>query len=138
MATTLDPLGLRHFEDAVTRLLSEPRGGRPWSPPVDIMETEDELVLRADLPDVPIENVNIQIENHTLTLSGERNFERDDKVKGYHRIERSYGNFVRSFTVPSTVDQEKVGAEYRNGVLTITLPKSAAAKPRQVKVELKG
>jgi HSP20 family protein len=138
MATTFDPLGLRVFEDAVTRLLSEPRGGRPWSPPVDILETEDALVLNADLPGVKMENVNIQLENQTLTLSGERNFERDDKVKGYHRIERSYGNFVRSFTVPSTVDQEKVSAEFHNGVLTVSLPKKPTAKPRQVRVELKG
>jgi HSP20 family protein len=134
-AVTLDPFqGLRLFEDAVTRLMSEPRTGRPWSPAVDILESEDNLILKADLPDVNIEDIDIRVENQTLTLRGHRKFEKDEAVKGYHRIERSYGEFVRGFTVPSTVDTEKVGADYKNGVLTITLPKKEAAKPRQVKV----
>jgi HSP20 family protein len=138
-AITLDPVhGLRLFEDAVTRLLSEPRTGRPWSPAVDILETEDSLQLRADLPDVKLEDIDVRVENLTLTLRGHREFERDEKVKGYHRIERSYGDFVRSFAIPSTVETEKVAAEYKNGVLTITLPKKEAAKPRQVKVAVQG
>src|SRR5580700_7140084 len=123
-ALSLDPFqGIRLFEDAVTRLMSEPRTGRPWSPAVDIVETEDALALKADLPDVKIEDIDVRVENQTLTLRGHRKFEKDETVKGYHRIERSYGEFVRSFAVPSTVDTEKVAADYKNGVLTITLPK---------------
>ena len=134
-AVTCNPFeGIRLFEDAVTRLMSEPRTGRPWSPAVDIIETQDALTLKADLPDVRIEDIDVRVENQTLTLRGNRNFEKDEAVKGYHRIERSYGEFVRSFAVPSTVDTEKVAADYKNGVLTITLPKKEAAKPRQVKV----
>ena len=130
-----DPFqGLRLFEDAVTRLMSEPRTSRPWSPAVDILETEDALVLRADLPAVKSEDFDVRVENNTLTLSGKRTFEKDESVKGWHRIERSFGEFVRSFQVPTTVDTEKVGADYKNGVLTISLPKKEAAKPRQVKV----
>ena len=134
-ALQLDPFqGLRLFEDAITRLMNEPRTGRPWSPAVDILETEDALVLKADLPDVKIDDIDVRVENNTLTLRGHRKFEKDENVKGYHRIERSYGEFARSFAVPSTVDTEKVAADYKNGVLTITLPKKEAAKPRQVKV----
>jgi len=134
-AVTLDPFGgLRLFEDAVTRLMNEPRANRPWSPSVDIFETEEALTLKADLPDVKIEDIDVRVENQTLTLRGQRKFEKEESVKGYHRIERSYGDFVRSFAVPATVDTEKVQADYKNGVLTITLPKKETAKPRQVKV----
>jgi HSP20 family protein len=132
------PATFRSFEDAITRMLSEPRGARPWSPSVDIYETENELILKADLPDVKLEDIEVRVENQTLTLKGERKFEKDDAVRGYHRIERSYGTFTRSFTVPATVDSEKVGAEFKNGVLTVKLPKKEAAKPRQVKIEVKG
>src|SRR5579863_5189888 len=130
-----DPFhGLRFFEDAVTRLMSEPRGSRPWSPAVDIVETENELIVKADLPDVKIEDIGVHVENQTLTIKGERKFEKDENARGYHRIERSYGTFVRSFAVPSTVDTESVQADYKNGVLTVKLAKKAAAKPRQIKV----
>jgi HSP20 family protein len=115
-----------------------PRTGRPWSPPVDILETEDVLTLRADLPDVRLDDIDVRVENQTLTVSGHRKFERDEKIRGYHRIERSYGEFVRSFAVPTSVDTEKVSADYNNGVLTVTLPKKEAAKPRQVKVAVQG
>src|SRR5579862_8181217 len=136
--THTDPLAnLRFFEDAFNRLLSEPRAGRPWSPAVDIFETEDELVLKADVPEVDLNNIDVRVENQTLTLSGERKFQKEDNNKGFHRIERSYGQFTRTFSVPTTVDTEHVGAEYHNGVLTVKLPKKAAAKPRQVKVEVK-
>jgi HSP20 family protein len=128
---------LRFFEDAFTRMLSEPRAGRPWSPAVDIFETEDELVLKADVPEVELKDIDVHVENQTLTLSGERKFEKTDTSKGYHRIERGYGQFTRSFTVPQTVDTEQVAAEYHNGVLTVKLPKKAAAKPRQVKIDVK-
>jgi HSP20 family protein len=135
MALTTDPTtSLRFFEDAVGRLLSEPRTGRPWSPPVDIIETEDAVILKADLPDIDPKDIDIQVENQTLTIKGQRQFEKEANGKGYHRIERSYGTFMRSFILPSTVDTEKVSAEYKNGVLTISLPKRESAKPRQVKV----
>jgi len=134
-ANTVDPFqGLRFFEDAVTRLMSEPRASRPWSPAVDILETEDSLTLKADLPEVKTDEIDVRVENGTLTLKGTRKFEKDETVKGYHRIERSYGDFVRSFAVPSSVETDKVDAQYKNGVLTITLPKKETSKPRQVKV----
>src|SRR5690242_9999915 len=103
--TQFDPLAqfpatFRSFEDAIARMLNEPRGARPWSPSVDISETENELVLKADLPDVRLEDVEVRVENQTLTLKGERKFEQDEAVRGFHRIERSYGAFSRSFSVP--------------------------------------
>jgi len=132
-----DPFAnLRVFEDAVTRMLSEPRGNRPWSPAVDIFETENELVLKADLPDVEQKSIDVRVENHTLTLEGERKFEKEESGKSYHRIERSYGHFTRSFSVPQTFDTDNITAQYRNGVLTVTLPKREAAKPKQVKIEV--
>jgi HSP20 family protein len=132
-----DPLtNVRLFEDAFTRILSEPRGNRPWSPAVDIFETENELVFKADLPDVDQKNIDVRVENQTLTLEGERAFDKDEAGKGYHRTERSYGHFTRSFAVPSTFETDKISAIYRNGVLTVTLPKKEAAKPRQIHVEV--
>ncbi|MCC7346211.1 MAG: Hsp20/alpha crystallin family protein [Variibacter sp.] len=127
---------LRLFEDAFTRMLSEPRLNRPWSPAVDIFETENELVLKADLPDVDQNKIDVRVENQTLTIEGERTFEKDDSGKGYHRIERSFGHFTRSFAVPQVFDTEKITAGYRNGVLTVTLPKKEAAKPKQIRVEV--
>ena len=139
MSVVHDPFAsLRVFEDAVTRMLSEPRTARPWSPAVDIYETENELVLKADLPDVKLDDIDVRVENETLTIKGERRFEQQENSKGFHRIERSYGTFVRSFSVPATVETDKVAADYRDGVLTVTLPKKEAAKPRQVKVAIKG
>jgi len=133
-----DPLtNLRAFEDAFSRMLTEPQTNRPWTPSVDIYETENELVLKADLPEVDQKNIDVRVENQTLTIAGERKFQAQENGKGYHRIERSYGNFVRSFAVPNTFDTEKIGASFQNGVLTVTLPKKEAAKPRQVKVEVK-
>jgi HSP20 family protein len=135
MSLTVDPSqGIRLFEDAMNRMLSEPRTSRPWSPAVDVHETENELVLKADIPDVDLKDVDVQVEKQTLTIKGHRQFEKESNGKAYHRIERSYGSFVRSFALPATVDSEKVAAEYKNGVLTITLPKKEAAKPRQVKI----
>jgi len=133
-----DPLAnLRVFEDAFTRMLAEPQANRPWTPSVDIYETENELVLKADLPDVDLKDIDVRVENQTLTISGERTFEKNDSTKGYHRIERNYGSFVRSFAVPTTFDTENIKADFKNGVLSVTLPKKEAAKPRQVKVEVK-
>jgi len=133
-----DPLAnLRLFEDAFTRLVNEPASNRPWSPSVDIYETENELVLKADLPDVDQKDIDVRVENQTLTIAGERKFEKKEDNKGFHRIDRSYGNFVRSFAVPNSFDTEHIGAQYHNGVLSVTLPKKEAAKPRQIKVEVK-
>jgi HSP20 family protein len=133
-----DPLAnLRLFEDAFSRMLTEPQTNRPWAPAVDIYETENELVLKADLPDVDLKDIDVRVENQTLTISGERKFEKNDSTKGYHRIERSYGTFVRSFSVPNSFDTENIAADFKNGVLSVTLPKKEAAKPRQVKVEVK-
>lgn len=128
---------LRFFDDAVSRLL-EPSAQRPWAPAVDIVETPDALVLKADLPEVDAKNVDVRMENGTLTLKGERKFEDEQKGRAYHRIERGYGSFMRAFSLPDTVDGENVKAEYKNGVLTITLPKKEVAKPRQIKVSVEG
>ena len=127
--------GLRLFQDSVSRLFSEP-ASRPWSPSVDIFETENDLVLKADLPDVDPNNVEIRLENGTLLLKGERKFEEQTNGKGYHRIERSYGSFVRAFSLPDTVEPEKVKADYKAGVLTVTLPKKEVAKPKSIKIDI--
>jgi HSP20 family protein len=129
------PTGLRVFQDSLSRLLSEPTS-RPWSPPVDIYETENELVLKADVPEVDPKQVAIQMENGTLTLKGERRFEEQGNGRGFHRIERGYGSFVRAFSLPDTVDPDKVKADYKSGVLTVTLPKKEVAKPRTVNVQV--
>ena len=108
-----------------------------WEPPIDIFETENELVLKADVPEVDPNSIDVRVENQTLTIGGERPFQESrNGNKGFHRIERNYGKFVRSFAVPNTFDTEKIAAAYRNGVLTVTLPKKEAAKPRQVKIEV--
>jgi len=136
--THFDPLAnIRLFEDAFTRMFNEPQTNRPWTPAVDIYETENELVMKADLPDVDLKDIDVRVENQTLTLAGERKFEKEDSGKGYHRIERSYGNFTRSFAVPNSFDTDKIAASFKNGVLSVTLPKKEAAKPRQVKIEAK-
>jgi HSP20 family protein len=129
------PAGLRLFQDSLSRLFSEP-ASRPWSPAVDIFETENELVLKADVPEMDPKNVSIQLENGTLTLKGERKFEEQKNGRGFHRIERGYGSFVRAFSLPDTVDGEKVKADYQNGVLTVTLPKKEVAKPKTINVEI--
>jgi HSP20 family protein len=129
------PVGARLFQDSLSRLFSEP-ASRPWSPAVDIYENQNELILKADVPDVDPTNIGIQIENGTLTLKGERKFEEDKNSKGFHRVERSYGTFVRAFSLPETVDGEKVKADYKNGVLTVTIAKKEVAKPRTINVEI--
>lgn len=135
-----DPIAnLRAFEDAFSRVLSEPQANRPWSPAVDIYETENELVFKADLPDVNSSDIDVRVENQTLTIAGERKFEAaQSDSKGFHRIERSYGKFVRSFAVPNSFNTETIAAAYKNGVLTVSLPKKEAAKPRQIKVQAAG
>ena len=93
-------------------------------------------MLKADIPDVELKDVNIQLENGTLTLEGERKFEKKDDKTGYHRIERSYGSFMRCFSLPETVDPDNVKAEYKNGVLTVRLPKKEVAKPKKVQIQV--
>jgi HSP20 family protein len=131
-----DPFAsLRAVENAFSRMLTEPQTNRPWAPSVDIYETENELVLKADLPDVDPKDIDVRVENSTLTLKGERKFDSAQPEKGYHRIERSYGTFVRSFAVPNAFDTDKINAAYNNGVLTVSLTKKETAKPRQIKIE---
>jgi HSP20 family protein len=144
---TIDPF--QGFQEAINRMLVEPTAQRPgfqqdWVPPVDIRETENELTLKADIPDVKFEDIDVRLENGTLTLRGERKFASEksgDTVEGkkdggWHRVERSYGSFERVFTLPETVNPESVQADYRNGTLTITLPKKEIAKSRQIKVQV--
>jgi HSP20 family protein len=107
-----------------------------WAPAVDIYETENELVLKADLPEVTEKDLDIRIENNLLTIRGERKFEQKVNENNYLRIERSYGAFSRSFGLPNTVNTEAIKAEYNNGVLTVQLPKRAESKPKQVKVNV--
>ena len=105
-----------------------------WAPAVDIYETPNELVVKADLPDVNEKDIDMRVENNLLTIRGERKFEKSVSEENYLRVERTYGAFSRSFSLPNTVNAEKIGAEYKNGVLTVTLPKREESKPRQVKV----
>ena len=107
-----------------------------WAPAVDIYETPNELVVKADLPDVNEKDIDVRVENNLLTIRGERKFEKSVSEENYLRVERTYGAFSRSFSLPNTVNPESIGAEYKNGVLTITLPKKETAKPRQVKVQI--
>jgi HSP20 family protein len=103
-------------------------------PAVDIYEDEHAITLKVEVPGIEEKDIDVQLENQTLTLRGERKFEKEEKEENFHRIERRYGSFTRSFTLPNTVDSENVKAEYANGVLSIRLPKRAEAKPRQIKV----
>ena len=108
-----------------------------WQPPVDIYQNGDhETVLKAELPDLTREDIDITVDNGTLTIRGEKKFSNEAKEEQFHRIERRYGAFNRSFTLPQTVDTAKVGAEYKNGVLTVRLPLREEAKPRQIKVDV--
>ena len=126
--------GLSLLEDTLNRFFSEPVTTRPWCPAVDISENENALVLSADIPGVKMDDIDIKLEQGTLTLSGSREFKKQEEKGGYHRIGRSYGTFHRAFSLPETVDTDKVEAAFDNGVLTITLPKKEVAKPRTIKV----
>jgi HSP20 family protein len=111
--------------------------GNTWVPPVDIYQTtEHELVLKAELPDLSREEIDITVENFVLTLKGEKKLAPEVKEEQFHHIERSYGSFSRSFSLPRTVDATKVAADYKNGVLTVRLPLREEAKPRQIKVDV--
>jgi HSP20 family protein len=130
------PAVFRAFDDMFQQVLAGPVSSRPWIPAVDIVENPNELVVAADLPGIKKEDVDVQIEDGTLTLTGSRNFEHEDNKEGYHRLERSYGSFRRAFTLPDSVDSDKVAAAFEDGVLKITLPKKEVAKPRTIKVEV--
>lgn len=107
-----------------------------WAPAVDITEDDKEYLVKAELPEMKKEEVKVLVENGVLTISGERKFEKEEKNKKYHRIERSYGSFVRSFTLPETVSAEKVSADFKDGLLTVHLPKDEKAKPKSIEVKL--
>jgi HSP20 family protein len=107
-------------------------------PAVDVYEDEHKVTLKLEIPGIKQEDVDVRLENNTLTVRGERNFEKEEKEENFHRIERRYGSFARSFTLPSTLDTENVQASYENGVLKIELAKRAEAKPKQIKVNIGG
>lgn len=116
----------------------EDLSNRIWAPAVDIYETEQNLVLKVDLPGVDPHNVEVRVENQTLFIRGERRLEKDVKEGNYHRVERTYGTFARSFSLPNTVNAEGVSAEYKDGVLTLTLAKREEAKPKTIKIQVTG
>lgn len=108
-----------------------------WSPSVDIYETESDIVLKAELPEIDQKDIHINIENNILTLKGERKLEKETKEENYHRIERSYGSFSRSFNLPNAVEVERIKAQYKDGVLKINMPKKAENKTKKIDVEIK-
>jgi HSP20 family protein len=107
-----------------------------WSPLVDITEDDKEYLIKAELPEVKKEDVKVTVENGVLTITGERKFEKEEKGKKYHRVERAYGNFVRSFSLPDDADANKVNAEFKDGVLKVRVTKSESAKPKQIEVKV--
>jgi len=137
---------LQAVQDRLNRVFDEafrgaPRGGDDewalggqWAPSVDIYENDGNLVLKAELPGIEPKDVDVRVENNVLTLRGERKFESEVKRDKYHRVERAYGTFSRSFTLPNVVDTDKIKAEYKDGVLQVTLPQREEAKPKQIQV----
>jgi HSP20 family protein len=134
-----------HLQNRINRVFSDAYGQNDeglttsgtWVPPVDIYQNGDhELVLKAELPDMTREDIDITVDNGTLTIKGVKKLANEVKDEQYHRIERQYGSFSRSFSLPQTVDSAKVGADYKNGVLTVRLPLRDEAKPRQIKVDV--
>ena len=145
--TRFDPFrDLSVLQDRMNRLFNDSVGGRQrdddlmsrgtWTPAVDIFEEDGGLVLKAEVPDIAREDIDVTVENNTLTLRGERKLANEIKQENFHRIERAYGKFVRQFALPPTVDGSKIGAEYKDGVLTVKLPMREEAKPRTVKVNV--
>ena len=141
-----DQSGSASLQDQVNRLFegnfARDRSGQAdlatWAPPVDIYETENELVVKADLPDLQEKDIDVRVAGNTLTIRGERKFEKDVNEDNYFRIERAYGSFTRSFTLPNTVSSENIRAEYRNGVLTLHMAKREESKPKQIKISVSG
>ena len=145
LITRWDPFReLATLQDRMNRLFQETAGTGETSltttgafiPPVDVYEDEHGLRLKLEVPGIDEKDLDVRIENNVLTIRGERKFEKEEKEENFHRIERRYGSFARSFTLPNTVDAEKVSAEYKNGVLELTLAKKAEAKPKQIKVNI--
>src|SRR6204780_700901 len=144
--TRFDPL--REFttmQDRMSRLFRDSYGtdGREealatttFAPPVDVYEDEHNITLKIEVPGIDEKDIDVRIENNTLTVHGERKFEKEEKEENFRRVERQYGSFTRSFTLPTTVDAEKVSANYDKGVLKIALAKKAEAKPKQIKVNV--
>lgn len=138
---------LMSIQDRVNQLFDETfaMGGRgaedfcrgTWSPPVDIYETASSVVLKAEIPGIGQDEIDIKIEDNVLVLKGERQFEKKSEDETYHRIERSYGNFVRTFTLPNSVDKQGVKASYEAGVLKIVMPKKGEKKPKRIQVEVR-
>ena len=127
----------RIFADAYRRDNDDLMTRGAWVPPVDIYDSGNhELVIKAELPDVNREDITLRVENHTLTISGQKKMDSEVKDEQYHRVERAYGNFSRSFTLPQTVDTNAIGAEYKNGVLIVRLPLREEAKPKQIQVKV--
>jgi HSP20 family protein len=127
----------RLFKEAFTPHYGEGElSTRTWAPPVDIYETENDIVLKAELPGVDPKDVEVKVEDNTLYLKGERKFEKEVRNESYHRVERSYGSFARSFSLPNSISTDKVKAEFKDGLLTLTLPKREEAKPRTVKIDV--
>ena len=127
----------RLFKEAFSPMSGETEvSTRSWAPPVDIYETEDAIVLKAELPGIDPQDVEVRVEDNTLYLKGERNFEKEVKEQNYHRIERSYGSFARSFSLPNSISADKVKAEYKDGLLTLTMPKREEAKPKTIKIDV--
>ncbi len=127
------------FEDALARSRGREEGLRTgmWTPAVDIYENNDFVVVKAELPGVEKDRISVEVKEGILTLRGERGFDKELKKESYHRIERSYGTFQRSFSLPVSVDQEKVTARFQNGVLEVQLPKKDQVKPKQIEVDVK-
>jgi HSP20 family protein len=142
LLTRYDPFrDLFRFSDELARGLDDRLGLRSgesmgWTPACDIFEDSEALTLRFELAGVDPKDVDVRFENGVLTLRGERKLEREDKKENYHRIELAYGSFTRTFSLPTLVDAEKIRAESKNGVLTVTLPKKAEAKPRPITVKV--
>jgi HSP20 family protein len=126
----------RLFEDNFTRDHSGHAEVATWAPSVDIYETENELVVKADLPDLDEKDIDVRVANNTLTIRGERKFEKNVNEDNCLRIERAYGSFSRSFSLPNTVSSENIRAEYRNGVLTLHMAKREESKPKQIKISV--
>jgi len=135
--STLQDRMNRLFSDVRTRPVwaEEEMAQGTWVPPVDIYETAEAIVLKAELPGIGKENLNVEVKDNTLTLRGEKKFEKEVKEENYYRVERSYGMFQRAFALPSTVQSDKVRAKFKDGVLEISLPKAEEAKPKQIKVD---
>ena len=112
----------------------EPSATTAWSPSVDIFETEGEIIVQAEVPGMDREDIELSLENNVLTLKGDRKFQKETKDENYRRIERSYGSFSRSFSIPAMVNEDKIRADYNEGVLSISLPKKEHARPKQIRI----